>query len=208
MSYLADPASTSTYGIVKIGNFIHVADGVVSLPQSIETTASVTFNSANVNELYDNSKRVITEVTPHAGTGIAITSLVSTGTTVSFTVTNIGVTSLTAGSGISLTTTTGHITISSFGADLINVTGVITNYTATLEDEYIGVSSVPAVTITLPAGVDGRVYTIKDEYGQGSGKITIQPPVGVLIDNKTNYVISVPNQSISVVYRVGGWWII
>lgn len=31
-------------------------------------------------------------------------------------------------------------------------------------------------------GVDGRVYTIKDEYGQGSGKITIQPQTGVLID--------------------------
>jgi len=76
-----------------------------------------------------------------------------------------------------------------------------------LSDEYIGVNSVSAVTITLPAGVDGRVYIIKDEHGQGSGKITIQPPVGVKIDNSNSYIISVPYQSVQVVYRAGNWWI-
>jgi hypothetical protein len=96
-----------------------------------------------------------------------------------------------------------------FHADLISVVGVTTNYTATADDEYIGVNSAAAVTITLPGSpAQGRVYIIKDELGQGSGKITIQPPVGTLIDSKVSYVIGVPNQSVQMVYRAGGWWII
>lgn len=112
------------------------------------------------------------------------------------------------GPGITVDYAPGFITISAIGADLIRVYGTTTNYTATADDEYIGVYSAAAVTITLPVGVPGRVYTIKDEYGQGSGKITIQPQSGDLIDNKINYVISIPHQSVNVVSRAGKWWII
>jgi len=52
------------------------------------------------------------------------------------------------------------------------------------------------------------VYYIKDEYGQGSGKITIQPQVGEKIDNSNSYIISVPYQSVAVVFRAGQWRII
>ena len=112
------------------------------------------------------------------------------------------------GPGVTVEYTTDFITISATGADLIHVYGTTTSYTATQDNEYIGVFSANAVTITLPTSVDGRVYTIKDEYGQGSGKITIQPQAGATIDGKANYVISVPNQSVNVVYRAGKWWII
>jgi hypothetical protein len=98
--------------------------------------------------------------------------------------------------------------VSSYGADLINVIGVTGNYTATLADEYIGVFSASAVTILLPAGVNGRVYTIKDEFGQGLGKITVRSLVNDPVDGKNNYIISVPKQSISVVFRNTGWWLI
>jgi hypothetical protein len=121
---------------------------------------------------------------------------------------NTGVLSLTAGPGISLSAGTGSITISSYGADLINVYGTTTSYTASITDEYIGVYSASAVTITLPVGVEGRVYTVKDEYGQGSGKINIQPQLGELIDGKASYVIGVPYQSVNAVFRAGKWWII
>lgn len=119
----------------------------------------------------------------------------------------ISVPSIEAGIGISIVETADTITISSTGADLIKVYGTTTSYTATLDDEYIGVSSASAVTITLPAGIDGRVYYIKDEYGQGSGKITIQPQSGELIDSKNTYVISVPYQCVACVFRAGKWWI-
>ena len=120
----------------------------------------------------------------------------------------ISVANIIAGSGITVNSTPTTITISATGADLIHVYGTSTSYTATYDDEYIGVSSASAVTITLPIGIEGRVYYIKDEYGQGSGKITIQPQAGEPIDNKTNYVIGVPYQSIGVVFRAGKWWII
>jgi hypothetical protein len=112
------------------------------------------------------------------------------------------------GPGVSVDYIGDFIRISATGADLINVYGTTTSYEATDTDEYIGVWSASAVTITLPAGIEGRVYTIKDEYGQGSGKITIQPQLGTLIDNKNNYVIGVPYQSVNVVFRSGKWWII
>lgn len=234
MSYLAEPTSTTTYGVVQIGRNIDVNEyGIISVPQYLSTTSNVVFNSVQATELYDNGHRVVTNISPTAGVGISVTSLISTGTSTSFTVSNTGVLSLTAGAGISvstgtgninvvntgvlsliagagitITTSTGNVTISSFGADLINTYTTTTNYTASLNDEYIGVYSAVNVTITLPAGVNGRVYTIKDEYGQGSGKITIQPQSGQLVDGKANYVISVPNQSIGVVFRGTSWWII
>lgn len=293
MSYLANPTSKTEYGVVEVGNFINVIDGIISLEQDVSPNANVTFLNANVSNLLTantanietlvasnanvegtlvanvltantgnitvlsantfttananvtgtlvanignittlnagnanvsgnlignngsfsgnltaNGALVVTSVTPTASTGISISNLVPNGYAASFTVENTGVTYLNAGSGISLSGNTGNITISSFGADLINVTGVTANYTATITDEYIGVFSANAVTISLPAGFDGRVYTIKDEYGQGSGKITIQSTVGEQVDGKPNYVIGVPYQSVSVVSRASKWWII
>lgn len=210
MSYLSYPTSKTDYGVVKIGDFINVTeDGIISNPQDLSSTATVSFSNLSISgNLKAQGNLVVTSVTPSSGNGISVTNVTTSGYATSFQINNTGVLSLTAGSGISLSTSTGNITISSFGADLINVYGTSTNYTATLLDEYIGVSTSSAVTITLPAGVDGRVYTIKDEFGQGSGKITIQPQSGILIDKKTNYIISVPNQSVSVVYRAGSWWLI
>jgi hypothetical protein len=208
MSYLSEGTSKTDYGVVRIGNFIEVADGIISLEQDVSPDADVIFNKVDSIEVYDGDNRVITSVTPTAQDGIDINSLVTTGPAVSFNVRNTGVLSLTAGPGIDITQSTGNITVSATGADLISVYGTTTSYTATMDDEYIGVNSASAVTITLPQGVPGRVYYIKDEYGQGSGKITIQPQPGELIDKKTNYVIGVPYQCVACVFRAGGWWLI
>jgi hypothetical protein len=113
------------------------------------------------------------------------------------------------GPGISVDYNTDFITISAQGADLINVYGTTVNYTLTEKDEYVGVDSATAVTITLPDMPDeGKVYIIKDERGQGAGKISIQPSSGTLIDNKVNYVFNIPNQCIHLLYRADDWWII
>jgi hypothetical protein len=203
MAYLAQPTSKTEYGVVGVGSFINVLDGFISLEQDVSPTSVVSFSQVKVE-----NKDVVTSVNPVAGDGISITDLVSIGNTVGFAVSNIGVLSLTAGSGISISNATGNITISASGADLIATIGVTGAYTATANDEYIGVFSASAVTITLPIGITGRVYTIKDEYGQGSGKITIQPSGSEKVDNSNTYVISVPYQSVSVVFRGGQWRII
>jgi len=208
MSYLSSAASTIEYGVIQVGGNIDVTDGIISIAQSLYPNANITFNSITVTgNLTSNGEQVVTSVTPTAGNGIGLTNVVTSGPSTQFEIYNTGVTSLTAGPGISLTGNTGNITISSYGADLINVYGTTTSYTASITDEYIGVYSAAAVTITLPSGVNGRVYTIKDEYGQGSGKITIQPQSGQPIDSKINYIISIPNQSVTVVFRSSGWWI-
>lgn len=120
----------------------------------------------------------------------------------------ISVPEIQAGQGIQLQSNSTQIIVSATGADYIATYGTTISYNATMYDEYIGVSSTNAVTISLPFGQNGRIYYIKDEYGQGSGKITIQPKPGELIDGKTNHVISVPYQCVSPVFRAGQWRII
>lgn len=203
MAYLAQPTSKTDYGVVEIGDYIKVLDGIISLDQDVSPTADVSFNQVTID-----GKQAVTSATPSSGDGIQLTDVVSTGNATSFKVSNTGVLSLTAGDGITLSGSTGNITVSASGADLIATIGVTGNYTATANDEYIGVFSAAAVTITLPAGITGRVYTIKDEYGQGSGKITIKPNGTEKIDNAVSYIISVPNQSVSIVFRGGQWRII
>ena len=185
-------------------------DGDFTYNANTNTITVPNANVANISvsgSLTLNGNSVVTSVTPSAGNGIAITGLVSSGPDVVFTVDNIGVLSLIAGSGITISNATGNITISSSGADFINTTGVTADYTADAADEYIGVSSTSLVTITLPTGIDGRVYTIKDEYGTGFGKINVVGTGGELIDGVTPYTISIPHASISVVFRAGGWHI-
>ena len=157
MAYLAQPTSKIDYGLVGIGSFINVLEGFISLEQDVSPNASVSFNNVSIG-----GTNVITSVNPVAGAGISISNLISVGNTVGFAVSNTGVLSVSAGSGVSVSNSTGFITISSFGADLISTIGVTSSYTATATDEYIGVYSSSNVTITLPAGITGRVYTIKD----------------------------------------------
>lgn len=203
MAYLAQPTSKTEYGVVTVGDFINVLDGLISLEQDVSPDASVSFSQVTID-----GEVAVTSVTPSSGDGIELTDVVSTGNETSFTISNTGVLSLTAGDGVSISASTGNITISASGADLIATIGVTGSYTATANDEYIGVYSAAAVTISLPVGVTGRVYTIKDEYGQGFGKITIKPFGTEKIDNAVSYIISVPNQSVSVVFRGGQWRII
>jgi hypothetical protein len=245
MSYLSNPTSKTEYGVVQVGNYINVVDGIISLAQDLSPNANVTFYNANVTNqftstnanvtgnLYAGGNLVVTDITPNAGPGISLSNVASNGYHAHFTVTNTGVLSLangaginvsssngnvtvtntgvlnlTAGTGISLSGNTGNVTIATTGTSYINVIGVTENYTPTTTDEYIGVYSGTAVTITLPVSPQGRVYIIKDEYGQGSGKITIKPPANTFIDGKVNYIISVPNQAVQVVQRAGNWWLI
>lgn len=203
MAYLAQQTTKTEYGVVGIGDNINVSEGFIWLDQDVSPSADVTFNQVTID-----GKETVTSVTPSSGDGIELTDVISTGNSTSFKVSNTGVLSLTAGDGIGLSGSTGNITISSSGADLISTIGVVGAYTATATDEYIGVFSAAAVIISLPIGITGRVYTIKDEFGQGSGKITVKPFGIEKIDNALTYIISVPNQSVSIVFRGGQWRII
>lgn len=85
------------------------------------------------------------------------------------------------------------------------------DYTATLDDYYIGVISTGPTTITLPGNLESCLeIVVKAEMGPplGNRKITVKASNGELIDGDSEYVIEVPYQSINLLYRGGGWHII
>jgi hypothetical protein len=212
MSYLTPEASTAQYGVVEVGGNINVANGVISIPQSVASNASPTFGNVTVTgNVIINGNSAVSSVIPTAGNGISITNLVSSGPNVTYTINNTGVDSIIAGNGIVISPVsgTGNVTISAnVGFTLLNTALVTGNYTATATDEYIGVSSANLVVITLPTGINGREYIVKDEFGSGFGTIDVVGTGGQTIDSSSNYFLLVPLSSASFVFRGTGWHVI
>lgn len=86
------------------------------------------------------------------------------------------------------------------------------DYTASLDDYYIGVNSTGPVTITLPADpTNCQQIVVKAEMGPplGNRKITITTSDGSLIDGEEEYVMEVPWQSVKLITGGDdGWYII
>ena len=88
------------------------------------------------------------------------------------------------------------------------------DYTATVDDYYIGVNSLGPTRISLPCDPsDCQQIIVKAEMGPplGNRKITIVPcedSTMCMIDGELDYVIEVPYQSVHLIYRGGNWWII
>lgn len=85
------------------------------------------------------------------------------------------------------------------------------DYYATETDCYIGVDSKEPTTIYLPACPnDGRIIIVKAEMKPplGNRKVKIVGRDGAHIDGYSEYVITVSNESVTVLYRGGNWHII
>lgn len=125
-------------------------------------------------------------------------------------------TAILAGSGITIAPTTGvgsnTITISAAGTSTLTVrNAILSPVVVNGTDEVISVQ-VPgpvAVAVTLPAGVLGRTYVIKDGLGLAAPAtpITITPLAGT-IDGALTAVINVPYGSITLVYNGTQWLVI
>ena len=125
-------------------------------------------------------------------------------------------TSILAGTGISVSPASGsganQITISSTGVQTVAVSiATTTPIAVTNADDVISVE-VPgsvAVAVTLPVGVTGRVFNIKDGLGLASAvaPITITPAAGT-IDGVATAVIDTPYGSLTLVYSGTEWKII
>ena len=79
-------------------------------------------------------------------------------------------------------------------------------FRSTATDEYIGVGGTGAITITLPAGVVGKTYIIKNERS-GTTAITISATNPDTIDGNASTSLA-KNASLSVVYNNSQWRII
>jgi len=126
-------------------------------------------------------------------------------------------TSILAGAGITVTPTTGTgantITLSASGINPVAVrvaiaTPVVVSATT---DEVISVQ-VPgpvAVAVTLPAGVTGKVITIKDGLGLAAPAtpITLTPNGADSIDGAATATINAPFGSLTLVFD-GAQWIL
>jgi hypothetical protein len=124
--------------------------------------------------------------------------------------------SIVAGAGIVVTPTSGTgaeiVTISSAGTQQLSVrTAVATPVTVTNADNVVSIE-VPgpvAVAVALPAGVTGRVFTIKDGLGLAAPltPITITPAAGT-IDGSATATINAQYGALTLVYSGTEWKII
>lgn len=124
--------------------------------------------------------------------------------------------SIAAGTGISVTPTTATgattLTISATGIQTLVVrNAVATPVTVTNADDVVSVE-VPgpvAVAVTLPAGVLGRVFNIKDGLGLAAPAtpITITPTAGT-VDGAATATIDAPYGSLTLVYNGTQWLIL
>jgi hypothetical protein len=205
MSYLFPLGDTATIGVLQVGSNISVdANSIISIPQSVATNATVSFTEVGATTIKQNALTVVTGVTGTAGTGISITSATTTGPSAAFTINNTGVTSLIAGTNIVLSGSTGAVTISAQEPGIETTTSTAVDKTAGANDGYIGVTANPT-TITLPAGVTGKVYTIKNEAS--SGTTTVTGTSSEKIDGSNNKTLSA-NASLTVVFRASQWRVI
>lgn len=125
-------------------------------------------------------------------------------------------TGILAGTGITVTPTTGTgsntITVSASGLFTSAIrNAVATPITINGTDEVVSVQ-VPgpvAVAVTLPIGVTGRTYVVKDGLGLAAPAtaITITPAAGT-IDGAATATIDVPYGSITLIYNGTQWLIL
>lgn len=122
-------------------------------------------------------------------------------------------TSILAGSGITVTPTTGvganTITIAATGVQTLAVRiAVVPIVTVTNADDVVSIEVTPAVpvAVALPAGVTGRVFNIKDGLGLATPAtpITITPLVGT-IDGAGTATISASYGNLTLVYSGVEW---
>lgn len=105
------------------------------------------------------------------------------------------------GSGLSITPT--GILSATGGSSLINVKLTSVDYTATAADYYIGATK-KDIDITLPLGVVGKVYVIKNQV---SGSIKVKATGGQKIDTSSDVTLGT-NNSIVVVFDGSRWNVI
>lgn len=113
--------------------------------------------------------------------------------------TDLGVVQI--GSGLNITPLGVLSTVSGSGLISVKLTGA--NYTGLSDDYYIGATA-NNITVTLPLGVTGKVYIVKNQV---AGNITVTGTGGQKLDTSNNKSLGT-NDSIVVVFDGTRWNII
>lgn len=134
---------------------------------------------------------LLSSTTPPGIVPVEIEALISS-------TTNLGVVQV--GSGLSITPTGILSATGGSGSNFVNVTLTSVNYTITSTDSYVGATN-KNIVITLPTGVLGRVYYIKN---QSNGNIKLQGTAGETIDGFANKTLG-SNSGFMVVFDGTRW---
>jgi len=124
--------------------------------------------------------------------------------------------SLIAGTGITLSPTTGTgantVTITANGLALEPVRiALVSPDTVLATDSIVSYQLIApgAVAVTLPAGITGTVYYLKDGTGDAAANnITITPAVGDTIDDAATATINTNYGALTLAYTGAKWEII
>jgi hypothetical protein len=124
--------------------------------------------------VYSNSKQAVTDVVPVAGTAITINSVSTASGTVTFTVNNNGVTSLTAGTDTAISSTTGGITFwDTSTLDSVLGRGNSSSGTISITNTSASTSTIAGNAITVTGGVGADTfYAATNMYVNGSPVVT------------------------------------
>lgn len=93
----------------------------------------------------------------------------------------------------------------------VNTKTISSDYTAVLDDYYIGAQLDKAATVFLPANPpNGTQFIVKLQFGApvGTRKLTLMPSAPSTIDGATFMVLVNPYQSITIVSQNNHWYII
>jgi hypothetical protein len=153
-----------TVGGQYAGNY---ADGyvvVTTASGTLSTSTGLQFTGTDSRltvggSIFENNNRVLTSVTPTAGTAISITSVSTSNGNTAFTVNNTGVTSAAGTTYLGVSASTGDITFTNLGVQSLTGTthlGVSTS-TGTITITNLGVQTLTAGTGTAVSASTGQI---------------------------------------------------
>ena len=168
-------------GLVTTGTFTATNVIVKGLINSTSTTTGALIVSGGAGiggnvyagSIYDSGNRVVTSVIATGSDYIGITNLISTGTQTSFTIVNLGVQTLTAGTDTAVSSSTGTVTIWTTST-LQSVTnrGATTNNIISITNTTSSISSTTgALVVSGGVGIGGNLYVSGEIVAQ---KLTIE----------------------------------
>lgn len=199
--------SASSFNLAEIGSYL------VQFQVSVDEAAQLLLTLNGVDLAYTVSGRA-TGTNQIVGMVLVTTTTVNSVLTVRNPAGNATALTITPSAG-GTRAVSAHIVIVQLNAGTavpippgnLPVTDVIADYTALATDYFLCVLSILPVTITLPVGITGKVYVIKDCSGNANtNPITIQG-TAQNVDAGTA-TINVPFGSITVVFNGIDWSII
>ena len=165
--------------------------GVVEVGTNINVT----------NGVVDLPQSVATTATPTFGTVTSTGAITDTGNRV--------ITTLTAGTNVTITGTAPSLTINATGTPIVPTALVAVSGPILATDYYVGVIAVAPVVLTLPAGVAGDQYVVKSEFGNLGNVTVVGNAVGETVEGlvtPAGFVLAfASNASATFIYRGTNW---